>query len=230
MTVLQTNSHITYIGDGNQTEFDYNFKIYQDDNLKVYLNGVLQGQVADYVMTNSGDETGGAVTFLVAPPANSQVDLERVLEYQQLLDLIPYDKFPAESVESALDYLCMLTQQNAFANARALTAAASIPDTVDLTIQPPGAGMFWKWTDDGLAIEYADITELGEQIIASATDQEIIDGTETDIRLVSPANIKLGVDTHQDPPLTAVQDVDYIEIVDVLPGTPDITKLYLVRE
>ena len=55
MTIHQTASRVQYIGDNSQTEFTVDFRFFTDDNLKVYLDGVLQA--SGYTVANSGTET-----------------------------------------------------------------------------------------------------------------------------------------------------------------------------
>jgi hypothetical protein len=228
MTIHKNTSKVSYVGNGVQTEYQYQFKIYSFDNLQVYIDGVQQVLDTDYTMTNTGTEDGGTVTFTVAPADGAMIVMERILTYQQLLDLIPYDKFPAESVEGGMDYLCMLIQQNESAITRSITLP--VGSDADLTFPPPGAGEFIKYTNDGEALETSDLTNLGVTVIPSMTNQEVIDGTSTADRLVSAADLKLSVETHQSAAPSSVFDVDYIEVVDTLPGTPVGTTLYLVRE
>ena len=234
MTISITESVVPYIGDGVQTEFPVNYRFFADTNLLVYLDGVLQTYVTDYTVSNSGEETGSSVTFLVPPPApttgaNGIITIERLLSNQQLLDLIEFDRFPAESVEAALDYIVLLIQQNTTANSTAIGLPAGSPlETLDFP--NPGAGEFVKYTDDGLELETADINELGTQIIPTATDGEIVAGVQPQPRLVSPYQTKLAVDTHQDPPITSVFNVAWVQVVDTLPGTPDASTMYLVRQ
>jgi hypothetical protein len=230
MTIEVESSRVRYDADGVQTEFQYTFRIFQDQNLLVYVDGVLQAYITDYVMTNSGTESGGTVTFSVPPPDQSIVTLVRILDLKQLLDLLEYDRFPAESVEAALDYIMLCIQQVNSSVGDGITADPSIPEDVDTTFPPPGAGEFIKYTDDGKALETANINDLGDTIVSEATDQEIIDGVQTQKRLISPAQVKLGTDTHQDPPVTSVFDSQFHEVVDVLPPTPEASKIYLVRQ
>lgn len=228
MTILVEESSVRYVGDGVQTVFAFNFRIFKTDNLHVYLDGV--EQTDGFTVFNSEEETGSYVTFDDPPASQTVVYLERVLPFQQLLDLIAFDRFPAESMEKALDYLCLLTQQNLRVTDNLIQASPDIPEDVDLTLPPPGDGEFFKYTDDGKAIETADITKIDKELIAIATDQEIIDGTQTEERLISPAQVKLGVETHETPAIENVDLVGWVEVVDELPLVPDPTKMYFVRE
>ena len=228
MTIHVEDSSVRYVGDGSQTVFAFNFRIFKTDNLHVYVDGT--EQVSGYDVFNSEEETGSYVTFDDPPVNQAVIYMERVLPYQQLLDLIAFDRFPAESMEKALDYLCLLTQQNEREAGNIIQADPSIPDDVDMTMPPPGDGEFFKYTDDGKAIETADITKIDKEVIAIATDQEMIDGLQTEERLISPAQVKLGVESHETPPIENVDLVGWVEVVDELPQVPDPTKMYFVRE
>lgn len=233
MTIHVLESSIEYVGDGVQTIFVYKFRVFQDTNLFVYLDDVLQTYITDYSVTNSGTETGGTVIFTTPPPApstgvNGIITIERVLDNQQLLDLIEYDRFPAESVESALDYIVLLVQQNTTALNRALSTAIGSP-VEGLLFPPAGADEFVKYASDGLTLETADINELGTQLIPTMTDSEIIAGIGTQTRLISAAQTKLAVTTHETGPVTSVFDSQFHDVVAVLPATPDPNKIYLVR-
>jgi len=220
VTILITASSVKYVGNGAQQEFAVNYKFFQDENLKVYVNDVLQTFVTDYTISNSNEETGSSVTFVLPPDDQLIIAIDRVLPNQQLLDLIEYDRFPAESVESALDWIVLLVQQNSQNAANALTASPSMPADVDLTVPIPGNGEYWRWADDGLSIVTTDITLLEGQIIPNATDTEITNGVEATVRLISPAQVKLGVETHETP----------METVDALPGTPTAGVYYFVKQ
>jgi hypothetical protein len=230
MTVGVTSSRVQYVGDGSQVEYAFLFRIFENDNLKVYIDNVLQTLDTDYTVVNNGDETGGTVTFDTAPANASIIAIERILEMQQVLDLIAYDRFPAESVEEALDRLTYLIQQNDAAMERALQVGQDAPDTTDFTFPNPGDGEFIRFTSDGTALETADITELSPTVVPTATNAEITTGTETATRLVSPAQIKLSVETHETADITDINNVQWVEVVTALPGTPDANTLYLVKE
>ena len=235
MTIHILDSKVQYFGDDVQTVFAANFRFFQDTNLNVYLDGVLQTYVTDYLVTNSGDETGSSVTFTLPPPAPSSgvdgiITIERALDNQQLLDLIEFDRFPAESVEASLDYIVLLIQQNTTALQNVLRASGDVPPDVDLTVPAPGDGQFFKYTDDGKGIETADINELGTQIVPTMTDGEIVAGTGTQTRLINAAQTKLAVTTHETPPVSSVFDSGFHEVVDVLPGSPLPNVIYMVRQ
>lgn len=229
MTIQVSASRVQYIADGTQTVFAYGFRVFQDDNLAIYVDGVLQVIVTDYTMTNTGEETGGDVIFVLPPVANTVVSIERMLSNQQLLDLIAFDRFPAESVEAGMDYIVLLIQQNTDALNRTISASAGILDDVDITIPAPGNGEFWRWADDGKSIVTTNITNIAGQIVPVATDAEITTGIETQTRLLSPFQAKLAVQAHETAPIADIANVQWVQVVDVLPASPAPSTLYLVK-
>jgi len=108
MTVSSTQFKSTYIANGVTSSFAYPFKVYDESHIKVYLNGELQS--SGYTISGVGDSSG-QVTFIVNPPNSTVVHLERSVPATQLTDYNPYDAFPAETHERALDLLAMTAQQ-----------------------------------------------------------------------------------------------------------------------
>jgi len=114
MTVSTTTNKIKYSGNGAQKTFAYNFKIFDADDLEVYLvdsDGVETLQ-SDYTVTGVGNINGGNVVFgLVTPSATEEVFIRRIVDIIQDTDYVPGDPFPADAHEDALDYQIMIDQQ-----------------------------------------------------------------------------------------------------------------------
>lgn len=109
MTVQTNNNSISYVGNGSTVHFDYDYLILDASHLKIYFGGVLQ--TSGYVVSGVSSQTGGTVAFAVAPPDGTNITLIREVPFLQLTDYQPYDAFPVESHERALDLLTMMTQQ-----------------------------------------------------------------------------------------------------------------------
>lgn len=72
-----------------QAAFDFDFPIFQDADIKVYVDNVLKVLTTHYTVTGEGDDTGGVVTF-VTPLAGGEIVtiyretvIERVTDFQQ---------------------------------------------------------------------------------------------------------------------------------------------------
>lgn len=118
MTVSSGTSRVSYSGNGSTTVFAYTFKIFANSDLEVYLKddttgvATLQTLTTDYTVSNAGNDSGGNVTFVVAPASGKTVIIRREIPYTQETNYVENDPFPAQAHEDALDKLTMLTQQN----------------------------------------------------------------------------------------------------------------------
>ncbi|RKX65174.1 MAG: hypothetical protein DRP42_05195 [Tenericutes bacterium] len=123
MTISSEESIIEYSGDGVLQEYSYSFRVDQDSDLKVYLNGIIQ--TTGFTLARSPDNVGGTVTFDVAPGSGVRISLSREVPITQEVDYQPYDPFPAETHERALDKLTMIAQQVSVLGSRAIRIPAS---------------------------------------------------------------------------------------------------------
>ena len=110
MTVENTNNTISYTGNGSVTTFAYDFLIYSESHLKVYLDDVLQ--TTGYSVTDVGENDGGNTVFITPPDSGAVVRIDRTVPDTQLIEYQEYGPFPAKANERGLDLLTMAVQQN----------------------------------------------------------------------------------------------------------------------
>ena len=112
MTIPVQNPSNTYVGDGAQDTFAFTFRILQNSDLIVTLDGFPQTENSDYTVQNV-TELGGDVVFEAGsiPALNVVINLIRSTSNDQLVDYNPFDAFPAEIHELALDKLTMIVQE-----------------------------------------------------------------------------------------------------------------------
>ncbi len=110
------------------------------------------------------------------------------------------------------------------------TKAPDTPLDVSSVVPKPVPGFSWRWDSLGTGIEYYNVNDLGATIVPVATDAEITNGIETQTRLVSPFQTKLAVTTHETPPIMDIYNVQWVEVLAALPGTPDPNTLYLIKQ
>lgn len=127
MTVQTNTNSISYVGNGSTVHFDYDFLILDASHLKVYFEDALQ--TSGYVVSGVLSQTGGTVAFASAPGVGVKITLTRSVPFLQLTDYQPYDAFPADSHERALDLLTMMAQQ--------------LKDASDRSMQYPVGGDKW---------------------------------------------------------------------------------------
>lgn len=145
MTISSTTNKAIYTGDGSITTFAYTYRMDNDSDMQVYINDVLQP--SGYTVSRNPDNIGGTVTFSSAPVTGDVVTLLRVLDMTQETDYVPYDSFPAESHEQALDKLTILVQQNKEEIDRTIKAPIGGDGDVDYSMPRYDAGKAIIWDD-----------------------------------------------------------------------------------
>jgi len=157
MTVSSTTSKVSYTGNGLTTAFAVPFYFLEAADLQVILRSgtteTVQALTTNYTVTGAGVSSGGTVTMLTAPAAAVTVTIRRNIEATQETDLLPNDRLPAESLETALDKATMLAQQLGEESARSIKFPAS--DAV-MSSQVPAASAraskFLSFDSNGLPV------------------------------------------------------------------------------
>ncbi len=141
MTVSSTIKRNDYTGNGSNTIFPYQFKVFASTELEVYLDGVLQA--SGYTVSGVGNDAGGNVTFTTAPASGVKVTLLRKLPLTQPTDLPTQGPLSTTSVENQLDRLVMLTQQLQEQFDRALLLV--VESTLSGLTLTPEASTYLQW-------------------------------------------------------------------------------------
>lgn len=112
MTVNSTHSVSPYVADGDQTEFTFDFKVYDEEDINVYYD--YSSTPVDnslYTIDIDTDFNGGTVTFNTAPAVGTIIEINREIDLTQKTRYPVAGPFPAEAHEKALDKLTMILQQ-----------------------------------------------------------------------------------------------------------------------
>lgn len=171
MTISSTTNRVAYTGNGVTTAFAFPYKFLDDADLKVYVDDVLKTLTTDYTVSGEGEDSGGTVTFVVAPANSTSVVILRDPAVTQGLDLVENDPLPAESVENAFDKLTMIAQRLDDRLDRAFVLTDSDVSSPDLTIPSPVADEVIKWNATGTGLESATVAELGAITLPLAVNQ-----------------------------------------------------------
>ena len=110
MTINSTNNEIEYTGNEETTTFVFPYKFFSATDLKVKLDGVLQS--GGYGVTGMCSNDGGEIMFDVAPGLGVVINIKREVPATSEFHPTDYNKFPAESVENAIDRAVVLAGQN----------------------------------------------------------------------------------------------------------------------
>jgi hypothetical protein len=215
MTVSSDVNKITYAGNGSTQVFSVNYYFLADSHLQVVLittAGVetVQTLTTNYTVTGAGNEAGGSITMLVAPPTGVSVVIQRVVPATQETDYLANDPFPAESHERALDKLTMLVQQNERENDRSLKIPLSAVPTTSTELPAPVGNKLLAWNSNASAVINFDpadiITIVGQQ--TSYGDVFTGNGITTAFTLTRSPGSVFGIDVSING-VTQVPNVDY---------------------
>ncbi len=148
-----------YNGDGADLVFPYDFLIYHEDHLIIYVDDVLQVIATDYSVSDVMDENGGDVTFVVAPPIGvGNVVIIRTLPFTQEADYVAFSPFRAETHERVLNKIVMMVSRNKERLDRALmleeySLAGADSTNPPLVLPDPVAGQGLRWRSDLKGLE-----------------------------------------------------------------------------
>lgn len=131
MTITSVVHEATFTGNGVTTVFPFTFPFLDNSHIIVRLTSVagvvtLQTLTTNYTLTGAGGPSGGSVTMLVAPATGVTVTVERLVPETQDTDLQNQGAYYAETVETALDKLTMLAQQNVSESELAAAVATAV--------------------------------------------------------------------------------------------------------
>lgn len=149
MTLSTLTQRNEYLGTGALATFPYTFKILTSTDLQVYVGGVLKTLSTHYTVTGAGVAGGGNVVFTVGnlPASAAEIVIVRAVPQTQETDLAEGAKFPAETLEGAIDKTVMLTQDLREKLAR--TPGLPITSTKkNLSLPEPAAGALLKTKTD----------------------------------------------------------------------------------
>lgn len=118
MTVPSEVNRNEYTGTGSLRDYDFDFKIFADDELVVSVADDEGTDISadyvlntDYTVTINDDGTGGYITLATELPADYMLVLTPGLDIVQNTDISPQGGFDPSVVENALDRLTIICKQ-----------------------------------------------------------------------------------------------------------------------
>lgn len=192
MTIQSQTTRVDYTGNGATTNFPVPFYWLQDTDLLVIRTDsaytpptvATLALTTDYVVTGSGNQSGGSITTTVAPTATQKLSILRNVPFTQLTHYVPNDPFPAASHEQALDKLTMETQQLNEGLSRSITLP---PNATGLStnLPLPAANNLIGWNPAANALQNVDPTTIATAVTYgnAVADKFSGDGTTVNFNL-----------------------------------------------
>lgn len=172
MTVPVQSPVSNHVGNGVTTTFAYTFKLLDQVDLEVTLDGVVKTLNVDYTITGVGVEAGGTVIFTVAPAALVAVALVRQVAINRLTDYQIAGDFEAPTVNRDFDRLVMMIQDNDLSVANALrfppgdAASGLLPSAADRALK----GLAFDAAGNPVATAAAGNADVLAAALLSTTD------------------------------------------------------------
>lgn len=147
MTVLATDNSKLFDGSGNTGPFTWTWRFLRNGDIRVtkIVGGIttLLVEDVDYELSGAGTYAGGSLTLTAVLAELEQLYVERNTAITQGVDLRTQLDFLPEIYEDALDFLCMMIQdqQREIDAAPAAAAAAAAAAAVGGALA--GVGMFY---------------------------------------------------------------------------------------
>jgi len=110
MSVPEQDPVTLHTGNGVTTVFAYQFLLTLAADLVVTVGGVVKTLNVDYTVNGLGTESGGDVTFTVAPASAASIILQRVIALERDTDYQNFGDFKAETVNADFDRLWQALQ------------------------------------------------------------------------------------------------------------------------
>ena len=118
---------------GATDTYTYTFEIPTQNDIDVYLAGVLQTITTHYTVTGAGNDAGGTVVFVSTPALNTAITFKRSVSGVRSSDFQQSGDFKAETINDELDRLTMRDQEMDEVFGRAIKfSATSTTSDVDI--------------------------------------------------------------------------------------------------
>lgn len=100
---------ISYIGDGENTEFVFSFPFFQESDVKVSIDNEILNDT-QYDVNPNDDFSGGLVVFGTAPQSGKTIDIFRQIDLSRVIDYQPTAKIDPEDLNSDFNFLVAALQ------------------------------------------------------------------------------------------------------------------------
>ena len=189
MSISNFTPRADLVGTGAQTAFTLPCEVFQEADVVVYVNGVLQTLATHYTVSGVGTDTT-VITF-VSPPANgASVVLIRDVQAVRSADYSQFGAIKADVLNTEFDKVFAILQQILNDNTRILQFSEAYPLTASTVLPLPTPDTFLSWDGTGINIINRSITASGAIVDATTSIKGIVElATDAETQALSSTTL-----------------------------------------
>ena len=96
---------ISYVADGNTTEFAFAFPFFQIADISVAINDSVKNDTYAFSVVPNSDVSGGTVVFDTAPNTDTKIDIFRQISLSRIIDYQPTQRIDPEILNADFNFL-----------------------------------------------------------------------------------------------------------------------------
>jgi hypothetical protein len=186
--VTDLTPRVRYTASAAQTDFDYDFPIFQDADLIVVVDDVTLALTTDYTVSGEGDDLGGTVSFVVPMTGGEIVVIYRDIVIERISDFQPNGPNASVTMNDELDKLYLIAQELKAKVGRAIR----FPFTAAQTSEGAELTPISNWYSKFLYIGSTGLLEAASAVTGVVTLTQNIIGSLLNPQ--TPAEVLAGVD------------------------------------
>ena len=185
ITISDTSPRVQYTASGGQTAFTVPFEFFNATDIKVIKTSgstdttlsynASPSSATQYSVAGAGESGGGSITLGGGATASDKYTIYRDLPISRSTDFPNSGTFPIETLNTELDKIVAMMQQNERDLKFSPRAAASTANTYDITFPNLVANKILSVNSSGNALEFSQ----------SITDVSTVAGIASDVTTVS---------------------------------------------
>jgi len=136
-TVNDLPRRVQYVALPAQTDFDYTFPIFADEDLVIEVDGVVQALDTDYTVSGEGDDEGGTATFTSGLVGGEIVTLYSDMTIERRTDIAQNGPWSSSDYNDEMDRIFLILRELKDSVARCLRVpvSAEVDDAdIELTV------------------------------------------------------------------------------------------------
>lgn len=189
---IENNIPRVQIVSAGQDTFSYTFKLFDENDVEVYVGTTLKTLTTDYSVTGVGEDDGGTIIFVSPVAEDEVVTIARVTARERETDYQQSGSFVASVVNTDFDRLWAVVQELEDAKDRTATAAVTTEGSINYTLPAPSADRVLKWNGDANGFVNSDFDpDVLGSAQASAVAAAAAAAASADAAATSAATINL---------------------------------------